>query len=124
MKKRLRVLSFLTTICILLGCVVCVPVAADVAVPPEIILPRGYVLSVGDDSSNPGVGKGSENGLCFVYLLTDGTEFQILRIGTSGFIAYSFQQILPLQIFIFFLQLGIAVCQIILWRDRRHFLCG
>lgn len=73
MKKHLRVLSILVTGCLLLGCAVCVPVAADVAVPPEIILPRGYVLSVGDDSANPGVGKGPENGLCFVYLLTDGS---------------------------------------------------
>lgn len=73
MKKRLRVLSFLVTVCLLLGCAVCVPVAADVSVPPEIILPRGYVLSVGDDGIEHGISKGSENGLCFVYLLSDGS---------------------------------------------------
>ena len=74
MKKHLRVGSLLTMICLLLCGAPPVPASADVALPPEIIMPQGYILSVGDDSLESGsVGKGSENGLCMVYLLADGS---------------------------------------------------
>lgn len=74
MKKHLRVGSLLTMFCLMICGMPWVPVSADVALPPEIILPQGYILSVGDDSLESGsVGKGSENGLCMVYLLSDGS---------------------------------------------------
>ena len=74
MKKQLRMISLLTMVCLLAGGFGWIPASADVAVPPEIILPQGYILSVGDDSLESGsVGKGSENGLCMLYLLADGS---------------------------------------------------
>lgn len=73
-RNHKKILATLLTVMIVTGCWIAAPTAsADVTLPPEIILPQGYVLSVGDDGIEHGSYKGAENGLCIFYLLSDGS---------------------------------------------------